>query len=143
MERCGKLLGAAWWWAHERKGRLGPLGPGRPADNGRPRRYVAKYTICPAVAHGIDHEVGSVEAGKMADLTLWDPAFFGIRPAAVIKSGAIVAAPLGDPNGAVPMPQPVLTRPALAAEPPSAAHLATSFVAPAALENGLRERLGL
>lgn len=143
MGRIGELICRTWQVAHVMKGRLGALGSSLPADNERARRYVAKYTICPAVAHGIDHEVGSVEAGKMADLTLWDPAFFGIRPAAVIKSGAIVAAPLGDPNGAVPMPQPVLTRPALAAEPPSAAHLATSFVAPAALENGLGERLGL
>lgn len=104
---------------------------------------MAKYTICPAVAHGIDHEVGSIESGKMADLVLWDPAFFGIRPWAVIKSGAIVAAPLGDPNGAVPNPQPVLTRLTLPAQPASAAHLATTFVSPAALEDGLAARLGL
>ena len=102
------------------EGRLVPASaPILPTDNERARRCVAKYTICPAVAHGIDHVVGSVEPGKMADLVLWDPAFFGIRPAAVIEPGAIVAAPLGDPNGAVPNPQPVLIRPTLPAVTPT------------------------
>lgn len=143
MGRIGELICRTWQVAHVMKHRLGSLGSSEPADNERARRYVAKYTICPAVAHGIDHEVGSIESGKMADLVLWDPAFFGIRPWAVIKSGAIVAAPLGDPNGAVPNPQPVLTRLTLPAQPASAAHLATTFVSPAALEDGLAARLGL
>ena len=86
-----------------------------PADNVRAKRYIAKYTINPAIAHGIDHEIGSVEAGKLADLVLWDPKFFGVRPAVVIKGGAIVWAALGDPNASIPTPQPVLMRPALGA----------------------------
>ncbi|MEL7977742.1 urease subunit alpha [Isoptericola sp. F-RaC21] len=143
MGRIGELICRTWQVAHVMKNRFGTLGSSLPADNERARRYVAKYTICPAVAHGIDHEVGSVEAGKLADLVLWDPAFFGIRPAAVVKGGAIVAAPLGDPNGAVPAPQPVFMRPALAAQASSAPGLAVSFVAQAALDDGLEERLGL
>ncbi|MFE7405089.1 urease subunit alpha [Isoptericola sp. NPDC057559] len=143
MGRIGELICRTWQVAHVMKNRFGPLGSSLPADNERARRYVAKYTICPAVAHGIDHEVGSVEAGKLADLVLWDPAFFGIRPAAVIKGGAVVAAPLGDPNGAVPAPQPVFMRPALAAQASSAPGLAVTFVAQAALDDGLEERLGL
>ncbi|QCB52030.1 urease subunit alpha [Rhodococcus sp. PAMC28707] len=143
MGRIGEVICRTWQVAHVMKSRRGALGSSEPADNERARRYVAKYTICPAVAHGIDHEIGSVESGKMADLVLWDPAFFGIRPWAVIKSGAIVAAPLGDPNGAVPNPQPVLTRPTLPAQAASAAHLATTFVSQAALDDGLADRLGL
>lgn len=143
MGRIGELVCRTWQVAHVMKEQRGPLGSSLPADNERARRYVAKYTICPAVAHGIDHEVGSIEAGKLADLVLWDPAFFGIRPSAVLKGGAIVTAPLGDPNGAVPMPQPVFIRPTLPAAAGSAAHLATSFVSPAAIEDGLADRLGL
>ncbi|MBZ2197855.1 urease subunit alpha [Ruania sp. N2-46] len=143
MGRIGELVCRTWQVAHVMKAQRGPLSSSLPADNERARRYVAKYTICPAVAHGIDHEVGSIEAGKLADLVLWDPAFFGIRPSAVIKGGAIVSAPLGDPNGAVPMPQPVFLRPTLPGAPGSAPHLATSFVSPAAIEDGLADRLGL
>jgi urease subunit alpha len=143
MGRIGELIARTWQVAHVMKARYGRGSSDLPADNERARRYVAKYTICPAVAHGIDHEVGSVEAGKMADVVLWEPAFFGIRPQAVIKGGAIVAAPMGDPNGAIPTPQPVFLRPGIAASHTSAPHLATSFVAPAALEDGLAERLGL
>jgi len=142
MGRIGEVICRTWQVAHVMKRRFGPLGSG-PADNERARRYVAKYTICPAVAHGIDHEIGSIEAGKLADLVLWDPAFFGIRPAAVIKAGAIVAAPLGDPNGAVPLPQPVFIRPTLPARSAAAATLATTYVSPLAMEAGLREHLGL
>ncbi|WP_327077501.1 urease subunit alpha [Janibacter sp. Soil728] len=143
MGRIGELISRTWQVAHVMKHRRGSLGTSLPADNERARRYVAKYTICPAVAHGIDHEVGSVEPGKMADLVLWDPAFFGIRPASVIKGGAIVSAALGDPNGAIPTPQPVFMRPTFAAAPGSAPHLATSFVSPLAIEDGLGDRLGL
>ena len=105
MGRIGEVTLRTWQVAHVMKAQYGKLGTSMPADNERARRYVAKYTICPAVAHGIDHEIGSVEAGKMADLVLWDPAFFGVRPSAVIKGGAIVAAPLGDPNGCYPGPR--------------------------------------
>jgi urease subunit alpha len=143
MGRIGEMICRTWQVAHVMKAHRGPLGSALPADNERARRYVAKYTICPAVAHGIDHEVGSVEVGKIADLVLWDPAFFAIRPSAVIKGGAIVAAALGDPNGAVPAPQPVLLRPALPGGPGSAAHLSTTFVSPVALEHGLADRLEL
>jgi urease subunit alpha len=143
MGRIGELVSRTWQVAHVMKAQRGSLGSSLPADNERARRYVAKYTICPAVAHGIDHEIGSVEPGKMADLVLWDPAFFGIRPSAVIKGGAIVCAPLGDVNAAIPTPQPVFMRAGLPATTGSAPHLATSFVAPAAIEDGLADRLGL
>lgn len=143
MGRIGELISRTWQVAHVMKHQRGSLGSSLPADNERARRYVAKYTICPAVAHGIDHEVGSVEPGKMADLVLWDPAFFGIRPASVIKGGAIVSAALGDPNAAIPTPQPVFMRPTFPSAPGSAPHLATTFVSPLALEDGLEERLGL
>src|SRR5690606_22687794 len=90
MGRIGEVVCRTWQVAHVMKARFGKLGENLPADNERARRYVAKYTINPAIAHGISHEVGSVEAGKMADLVLWDPRFFGIRPAVVMKGGALV-----------------------------------------------------
>jgi len=123
------------------KHRRGSLGESLPADNERARRYVAKYTINPAIAHGLDDEIGSVEVGKLADLVLWDPRFFGVRPDVVIKGGAIVWAALGDPNASIPTPQPVLMRPTLFEG--SAADHSVSFVAPAALDDGLEGRLGL
>lgn len=138
MGRIGEVICRTWQVAHAMKARLGPLGG--PADNVRAKRYVAKYTINPAIAHGIAAEVGSVEPGKMADLVLWDPRFFGIRPEVVMKAGALVWGALGDPNASIPTPQPVLMRPALVG--PGADH-AVSFVAPAALDAGLAERLGL
>ena len=143
MGRIGEVITRTWQVAHVMKAQRGSIGTSMPADNERARRYVAKYTICPAVAHGVDHEIGSVEAGKLADLVLWDPQFFGIRPSAVIKGGAIVWAPMGDVNAAIPTPQPVFMRPALAASPGSAPHLSTSFVSPMAIDGGLADRLGL
>ncbi len=143
MGRIGETITRTWQVAHVMKDYMGATESALPADNERVRRYIAKYTICPAVAHGIDHEVGSVEVGKMADLVLWDPAFFGIRPLLVIKGGAIVAGQMGDPNATLPTPQPVWMREALAGTPSSAPHLSTTFVAPAALEDGLADRLGL
>ncbi|WP_017622649.1 urease subunit alpha [Nocardiopsis chromatogenes] len=140
MGRAGEVVTRTWQVAHAMKDRWGG-GSLMPADNERARRYVAKYTICPAVAAGIDHEVGSVEPGKLADLVLWNPAFFGIRPAAVVKGGGVVYAPQGDVNASIPTAEPMLLRPGLAVG--DAAHLATSFVAPAALEEGVAERLGL
>ncbi len=140
MGRIGEVITRTWQVAHVMKAQRGPLGSG-PADNERARRYVAKYTINPAIAHGIDHEVGSVEAGKLADLVLWDPRFFGVRPAVVLKGGALVYAALGDPNASIPTPQPVLMRPTLV-EGDGADH-AVTFVAPAALDAGLAEELGL
>ncbi|SDL38076.1 urease subunit alpha [Nocardioides sp. YR527] len=138
MGRIGEVVCRTWQVAHAMKARLGSLG-GK-ADNVRAKRYVAKYTINPAIAHGIAAEVGSVEPGKMADLVLWDPRFFGIRPEVVMKAGALVWGALGDPNASIPTPQPVLMRPTLVG--PGADH-AVSFVAPSALDAGLAERLGL
>ncbi|MDN3480867.1 urease subunit alpha [Arthrobacter sp. APC 3897] len=143
MGRIGETITRTWQVAHVMKDYMGPSESALPADNERVRRYIAKYTICPAVAHGIDHEVGSVEAGKMADLVLWNPAFFGIRPSLVIKGGAIVAGQMGDPNASLPTPQPVWMREALAGRASSAPHLSTSFVAQAALDDGLADRLNL
>lgn len=140
MGRIGEVVVRTWQVAHVMKAQRGRLGDG-PADNERARRYVAKYTINPAIAHGIDHEVGSVEPGKLADLVLWDPRFFGIRPAVVVKGGALVYAALGDPNASIPTPQPVLMRPTLV-EDDGADH-AVTFVAPAALDAGLAGELGL
>ena len=143
MGRIGEVITRTWQVAHVmklRRGALGEPGGGR-ADNLRARRYVAKYTINPAIAHGLDHEIGSIEPGKLADLTLWEPKFFGIRPALVIKGGAIAWAALGDPNASIPTPQPVLQRPAFG-DAVGADHSLT-FVAPAALDDGLADRLGL
>ena len=141
MGRIGEVVCRTWQVAHVMKAQRGALGGGLPADNERARRYVAKYTINPAIAHGIGHEVGSVEIGKLADLVIWDPRFFGIRPELVIKGGAIVRAALGDPNASIPTPQPVLMRPTLV-DTDGSDH-AVSFVAPAALEDGLADRLML
>jgi urease subunit alpha len=113
------------------------------ADNERLRRYVAKYTICPAVAHGIDAHVGSVEVGKLADLVLWDPAFFAIRPRLVIKGGAIAWAPIGDANASIPTPQPVLGAPMFAGRGRLAARSSMTFVAPLAAAEGDLGALGL
>jgi len=142
MGRVGEVVCRTWQVAHVMKHRLGSLGG--PADNVRAKRYVAKYTINPAIAHGIGHEVGSVEPGKLADLVLWDPRFFGIRPQVVLKGGVLVWGALGDPNASIPTPQPQLMRHTLVdpADGAGADH-SVSFVAPAALEDGLGERLGL
>ncbi|MBO0901240.1 urease subunit alpha [Cellulomonas sp. zg-ZUI22] len=141
MGRIGEVITRTWQVAHVMKHRRGPLSAALPADNERARRYVAKYTINPAVAHGIDHVVGSVEVGKLADLVLWDPRFFGVRPDVVVKGGSIAWAALGDPNASIPTPQPVLMRPSFADA--TGADVSVSFVAPAALDDGLAGRLGL
>jgi urease subunit alpha len=142
MGRAGETILRTWQTAHVMKARYGRPEGGR-ADNTRARRYVAKYTICPAVAHGIAGEIGSVEVGKLGDLVLWDPRFFGVRPHAVLKGGLIAWAPLGDPNASIPTPQPVFGRPMFAGAGRAAADASLAFVAPAALEGGLAERLGL
>jgi urease subunit alpha len=141
MGRIGEVIMRTWQVAHVMKAVRGELRGGMPADNFRARRYVAKYTINPAVAHGVDHQIGSVEVGKLADLVLWDPKFFAVRPALVIKGGGIVVGALGDPNASIPTPQPVLMRPTL--HYASGATRSQSYVSPAALEDGLAGRLGL
>jgi len=141
MGRIGEVVMRTWQTAHVMKGRRGALEGDGSADNHRARRYVAKYTICPAVAHGIDAEVGSVEVGKLADLVLWEPAFFGVRPHAVLKGGMIAWAAMGDANASIPTPQPVLPRPMFGAAPAAAAATSLHFVAPQAIEDGLAERI--
>jgi urease subunit alpha len=144
MGRVGEVILRTWQTAHVMKRRVGAL-PGDPqtSDNLRARRYVAKYTICPAVAHGLDGEIGSVEVGKLADLVLWQPAFFGVRPSVVIKGGMIAWAAMGDSNASIPTPQPVLPRPMFGATPATAAATSVHFVAPAAVTGGLAHRLAV
>jgi urease subunit alpha len=122
----------------------GPLpGDGAGDDNARVKRYIAKYTINPAIAHGIAAHVGSVETGKLADLVLWKPAFFGVKPELVVKGGAIAWAAMGDPNASIPTPEPVLYRPMFAAFGRARATTALTFVSKAALDADVPRRLGL
>ena len=141
MGRIGEVVMRTWQTAHVMKKRRGSLAGDTNADNARVQRYIAKYTICPAVAHGIEHEVGSVEVGKLADLVLWEPAFFGVRPHVVIKGGAIAWAAMGDANASIPTPQPVLPRPMFGAAPKVAAATSVHFVSEQAIEDGLADRL--
>ncbi|MFF1678059.1 urease subunit alpha [Streptomyces sp. NPDC058256] len=143
MGRVGEVIMRTWQTAHVMKRRRGALpGDGR-ADNHRVRRYVAKYTINPALAQGLAREVGSVETGKLADLVLWEPAFFGVKPHLVIKGGQIAYAQMGDANASIPTPQPVLPRPMFGAIGRAPASNSFNFVAPLAIEDGLPERLSL
>ncbi|MCV7298761.1 urease subunit alpha [Mycobacterium barrassiae] len=143
MGRIGEVVMRTWQTAHVMKRRRGFLPGDTHADNARAQRYVAKYTICPAVAHGLDHEIGSVEVGKLADLVLWEPAFFGVRPHAVVKGGMIAWAAMGDANASIPTPQPVLPRPMFGAEPAAAAATSVHFVSQQAVDDGLAERLAV
>ncbi|PXX11141.1 urease subunit alpha [Mycolicibacterium moriokaense] len=143
MGRIGEVVLRTWQTAHVMKRRRGALPGDGNADNNRARRYVAKYTICPAIAHGLEDEVGSVEVGKLADLVLWEPAFFGVRPHAVIKGGMIAWAAMGDANASIPTPQPVLPRPMFGAAPAAAAATSVHFVSPQAVEDGLADRLAV
>ena len=136
MGRIGEVVLRTWQTAHVMKQRRGALtGDDAESDNLRARRYVAKYTICPAIAHGLEGQVGSVEPGKLADLVLWQPAFFGVRPHVVLKGGFAAWGAMGDANASIPTPQPVLPRPMWGAYGGSAPAL--TFVAPAALDAGL------
>ena len=137
MGRVGEVVLRTWQTAHVMKARVGALPGDGPADNHRARRYVAKYTICAAMANGIEGEVGSVEPGKLADLVLWEPAFFGVRPHLVVKGGMIAWAQMGDANASIPTPQPILPRPMFGAYGVAPAATSLAFVAPAALEAGL------
>jgi urease subunit alpha len=141
MGRIGEVVLRTWQTAHVMKARRGLLEGDVNDDNLRARRYVAKYTICPAVAHGMDAEIGSVTPGKLADLVLWNPAFFGVRPHVVVKGGMIAWAQMGDANASIPTPQPVLPRPMFGAAPPVAAATSVHFVSPQAIEDGLADRI--
>jgi urease subunit alpha len=144
MGRIGEVITRTWQTAHKMKTQRGALSPdGGRNDNFRVKRYVAKYTINPAITHGIAHEVGSLEKGKLADIVLWKPAFFGAKAAMIIKGGMIVAAPMGDPNASIPTPQPVHYRPMFGALGGARHATSVSFVSKAGYESGMGEALGL
>ena len=145
MGRVGEVICRTWQTAHKMKVQRGAL-EGEDyegADNFRIKRYVTKYTINPAITHGIAHEVGSLEVGKLADIVLWKPAFFGAKPSMIIKGGMIAAAPMGDPNASIPTPQPVHYRPMFAAYGPAIQETSVSFVSQAALERDIGQQLKL
>ena len=144
MGRVGEVVTRTWQTAHKMKVQRGSMA-GDPArsDNRRVKRYIAKYTINPAIAHGVDYELGSLEVGKLADIVLWKPAFFGAKPAMIIKGGMIIAAPMGDPNASIPTPQPVHYRPMFGALGGAVAQTCVTFLSKAATERGVAERLGL
>ncbi|WP_045856681.1 urease subunit alpha [Teredinibacter purpureus] len=138
MGRVGEVICRTWQTAHKMKVQRGALPEDSAnSDNFRAKRYIAKYTINPALAHGIAHEVGSIEVGKLADLVLWKPAFFGVKPSMIIKGGAIAAAPMGDPNASIPTPQPVHYRPMFGAYGKACIGTSVSFVSQAAIEAGI------
>ena len=144
MGRVGEVITRTWQTAHKMKVQRGPLSEdNEKSDNFRARRYIAKYTINPAITHGIDGEVGSVETGKLADLVLWKPAFFGIKPAVILKGGFIAAAPMGDPNASIPTPQPVHYRKMFGGFGSAPAETSITFVSKISAENDTRDRLGL
>ena len=144
MGRVGEVVIRTWQTADKMKRQRGALpGDASGNDNLRARRYVAKYTINPAIAHGVSRQIGSVEPGKLADLVLWTPAFFGVKPDLVLKGGMIATAPMGDPNASIPTPQPVHYRPMFGSHGRAPFATALTFVSKAAVEDGLRERLRL
>ncbi|MBN6034849.1 urease subunit alpha [Amycolatopsis sp. 195334CR] len=143
MGRIGEVVIRTWQTAHVMKRRRGALPGDGAADNLRARRYVAKYTINPAIAHGMDAEIGSVEVGKLADLVLWEPKFFGVRPHVVLKGGFAAWAAMGDANASIPTPQPVLARPMFGASPVVAAETSLTFVSAEAIEARIGEQLRL
>ncbi len=143
MGRVGEVITRTWQTAHKMKTQRGALPGDGVADNHRVKRYIAKYTINPAIAQGMAHEVGSVEVGKLADLVLWSPAFFGVKPDLIIKAGSIVMALMGDANASIPTPQPIHARPMFAALGRALAASCVTFVSGAALETDLAARLGL
>ena len=144
MGRVGEVILRTWQTAHKMKVQRGALPEASdPADNTRVKRYLAKYTINPAITHGISHAVGSIEVGKLADLVLWRPAFFGVKPSLILKGGMIAAAAMGDANASIPTPQPVHYRPMFGAFGGALAATSLTFVSGAALADGLPQRLGL
>lgn len=143
MGRVGEVPLRTWQTAHKMKSQRGSLPGDNAADNARVKRYIAKYTINPAIAHGLAHEVGSIEVGKLADLVLWEPAFFGVKPELVIKGGAIAYAMMGDPNASIPTPQPVHGRMMFGGYGGALTHTSLTFVSQAALEDDIGHKLGL
>jgi urease subunit alpha len=144
MGRVGEVIIRTWQTAHKMKTQFGSLaGDATKNDNNRVKRYVAKYTINPALAHGIAHEVGSVEVGKFADLVLWKPAFFGVKPFLILKGGMIAAAAMGDPNASIPTPQPVHYRPMFGSFGKACGATSLTFVSQAAADAGIAHKLGL
>ncbi|HBP15272.1 MAG TPA: urease subunit alpha [Gammaproteobacteria bacterium] len=144
MGRVGEVICRTWQTAHKMKVQRGNLAEDTARhDNFRVKRYIAKYTINPAIANGVAEHIGSVEAGKLADLVLWEPRFFGAKPALIMKGGMLVAAPMGDPNASIPTPQPVHYRPMFGAFGGALAATSVSFVSRAGSEAGIAERLGL
>ncbi len=141
MGRVGEVIIRCWQTAHKMKQQRGFLASDVGNDNFRAKRYVAKYTINPAIAHGISHEVGSIEVGKRADIVIWNPAFFGVKPEMVLLAGSIAAAPMGDPNASIPTPQPVHYRPMFASFGKLLTTSSVTFVSQAALAGGLQQRL--
>ncbi len=134
MGRVGEVIIRTWQTAHKMKIQRGPLAGDGAADNFRAKRYIAKYTINPAITHGIGHVVGSLEPGKLADIVLWKPAFFGVKPSLILKGGMIAAAAMGDPNASIPTPQPVHYRPMFGSYA-GALKTSVTFVSQAALDN--------
>jgi urease subunit alpha len=144
MGRVGEVILRCWQTAHKMKLQRGPLpGDTDRHDNARVKRYLAKLTINPAIAHGISHEVGSIEVGKWADLVVWKPAFFGVKPSLILKGGFIAMAAMGDPNASIPTPQPVHYRPMFGAFGGALARGSLTFVSQAGLAAGIKERFGL
>ena len=144
MGRVGEVIIRTWQTADKMKKQRGYLGNDSGFnDNERVKRYIAKYTINPAIAQGIGHVTGSIETGKRADIVLWSPAFFGVKPEMVLLGGMIAAAPMGDPNASIATPQPVHFRPMFGAFGKAVKHTSVTFTSKAAIDNGLTEKLGL
>ncbi|EXX85468.1 urease subunit alpha, partial [Paenibacillus darwinianus] len=143
MGRVGEVIIRTWQTADKMKKQRGPLMPDTASDNYRIKRYIAKYTINPAITHGVSHLVGSLEPGKFADLVVWNPMFFGVKPDLVLKGGSIAYAQMGDPNASIPTPQPVFGRPMFAAFGKAKHQSSITFVSQAAYDRGIGQELGL